>query len=250
MPRRGTHRVSAAPALPGWRRDLRWATSGLLAVLLWDLGGADLAVMRWFGDAGGFALRDHWFAAGMLHDGGRWLGRVAMAALVLNTVWPLPVLGDMPRAQRVRWCLVTLLCLLAVSSLKRWSALSCPWSLAQFGGSAHYVSHWAAAAWRGGDGGPGQCFPGGHASGAFAFFVGAFALRERSPRAARLWLAGVCVVGVAFGAAQLVRGAHYPSHTLWTAWICWTLGALAWHARTRGVRFGHTARHGQQHPSG
>ncbi len=242
--------MSAAPALSDRRRDLRWAAWGLLAVLAWDLGGADLAVVRWFGDAGGFALRDHWLAADVLHEGGRWLARLATAIVALNIVRPLPVLGDMPLAQRVRWLAVTLLCLLAVSSLKRWSALSCPWSLAEFGGSAHYVSHWAAAAWRGGDGGPGQCFPAGHASGAFAFFAGALALRERSPRAARLWLAGVWIVGTAFGAAQLVRGAHYPSHTLWTAWICWALSALAWHARTRDVRLVHTARHGQQHPSG
>ena len=25
-------------------------------------------------------------------------------------------------------------------------------------------------------------------------------------------------------AAQMARGAHYASHTLWAAWLCWVLG--------------------------
>jgi membrane-associated PAP2 superfamily phosphatase len=25
----------------------------------------------------------------------------------------------------------------------------------------------------------------------------------------------------------MARGAHYPSHTMWTAWICWTLAVVA-----------------------
>mgnify|MGYP003449324878 CR=1 FL=1 len=33
--------------------------------------------------------------------------------------------------------------------------------------------------------------------------------------------------GFALGAVQQLRGAHFMSHTLWTAWICWTLGWLA-----------------------
>jgi membrane-associated PAP2 superfamily phosphatase len=55
-------------------------------------------------------------------------------------------------------------------------------------------------------------------------------LRATSPTAARRWLAGVWLCGIAFGLAQLLRGAHYPSHTMWTAWLCWTLSALMWHA--------------------
>jgi membrane-associated PAP2 superfamily phosphatase len=28
------------------------------------------------------------------------------------------------------------------------------------------------------------------------------------------------------GLAQQVRGAHYMSHTLWSAWACWVAGLL------------------------
>ena len=47
------------------------------------------------------------------------------------------------------------------------------------------------------------------------------------------WLAAVFALGLLFGSVQLARGAHYPSHTLWTAWICWAVGAAAWHAARR-----------------
>ena len=62
--------------------------------------------------------------------------------------------------RKAGWVLVG--CLLAVAALKRHSPTSCPWSLQEFGGHAVYLSHWR---WRP-DGGPGHCFPSGHASGA------------------------------------------------------------------------------------
>jgi hypothetical protein len=49
-----------------------WITLlALLALLAWDASGADLWAARWFGGAQGFAARDSWWAATLLHDGGR-----------------------------------------------------------------------------------------------------------------------------------------------------------------------------------
>jgi len=76
------------------------------------------------------------------------------------------------------------------------------------------------------DGGSGGCFPAGHASAGFAFIGGFFALRHTLPRTARRWLAGALAAGLVLGLAQQVRGAHYMSHTLWTAWLCWASAAL------------------------
>jgi membrane-associated PAP2 superfamily phosphatase len=157
----------------------------------------------------------------LLHDGGRLLGWAVLAALVVN-IWRPWWNGPTPR-ERVAWVLVTLACLLLVPTLKRFSATSCPWDLQAFGGVANYVSHWQFGV---ADGGPGHCFPSGHAVAAFAFISGWFALRPHAPRAARMWLLGVLAFGALFGGAQLLRGAHYPSHTLWSAWICWTACAL------------------------
>jgi membrane-associated PAP2 superfamily phosphatase len=211
-------------------RDLWLTLLGLAAVLAWDAAAADLAAMHWVGDATGFAWHSHWLAADVLHDGGGWLSRAVWLVLACNAFRPLPGLAGMARRQRLAGCLIPLAAAGLVWSIKHFSRVSCPWSLAEFGGSARHLSHWAVAAWsRPGDGGPGGCFPAGHASSAFGFFVGWFALRDRWPRAARRWLAAVWLCGVLFGLTQWVRGAHYPSHTLWTAWLCWTCSALLWH---------------------
>jgi membrane-associated PAP2 superfamily phosphatase len=41
-----------------------------------------------------------------------------------------------------------------------------------------------------------------------------------------VWLIAAVVCGLVLGLAQQWRGAHYMSHTLWTAWVCWSV-ALA-----------------------
>jgi membrane-associated PAP2 superfamily phosphatase len=209
------------------RRDLLTAAVLLALLLAWDLSGADHHVIRWVGGPDGFALRDAWVTRDLLHDGGRWLGWAVMLLLVVNIRWPLAPIAGAAQRERVRAVLLALACVLLIPAVKRVSLTSCPWDLAEFGGAAQalYVSHWRLGV---PDGGPGRCFPSGHATAAFAFLSGYFMLRGPRPRAARGWLAGVLVVGALFGWAQMARGAHYPSHTLWSAWLCWlvcTLGA-------------------------
>ena len=43
-----------------------------------------------------------------------------------------------------------------------------------------------------------------------------------------LWLLAVGLCGLGLGLAQTLRGAHYPSHTLWTAAICWGISVASW----------------------
>jgi membrane-associated PAP2 superfamily phosphatase len=211
--------------------DLAATLLALALLLAWDAGGWDLAVVRWVGTAAGFAWRDSWWASRLLHDGGRWAAWALLLALALATLHAPheTATGDTgpsepTRAERWRWIAVMLACALAVPALKRISTSSCPWDLAQFGGVAAYVSHWRFGL---ADGGPGHCFPSGHAVAAFAFFGMHFMWREHDPRRARGWLALVVAAGLAFGGAQLLRGAHYPSHTLWTAWLCWAIHVAA-----------------------
>jgi membrane-associated PAP2 superfamily phosphatase len=204
------------------RRDLLITGIALGLLLAWDASGLDLMLVRRYGSAEGFAWREHWFTGNLLHNGGRWLGLAVLAGLVLNIRWPW--FSGLSRGERWRWLLVTLASALLVPLIKQFSSTSCPWDLAEFGGAARYVSHWHFSV---ADGGAGHCFPSGHAVSAVAFFSGWFALRHHHPKAARRWLAAVCVLGLAFGWAQMARGAHYASHTLWSAWLCWTLAMLA-----------------------
>lgn len=197
---------------------------------LWDYGGLDLPMARWFGTAHGFALRDHWLWATVLHEAARRVAWALQLALLLAVWWPFGVLRGLDRRERVHMCVATLLCLASIHLLKQMNTTSCPWDLREFGGTALYVPHWH---WGASDGGPGRCFPAGHVSAALCFLPGYFWLRERWPRTAARWLGATLVAGLTIGLAQQVRGAHYLSHTLWAGWICWTIAA-AYHGALRG----------------
>ncbi|MFG6413729.1 phosphatase PAP2 family protein [Roseateles sp. DC23W] len=212
---------AAAGVLPtgrAWKTELAFTLLSLALLLLWDATSLDLQLARLWGTASGFALRDHWLASGVMHQGGRALSWALAGCLLMNVFRPL--LRRQTLRERVWWLGVVVACVVLVPLLKRASPTSCPWDLAEFGGVAQYVSHWRLGVL---DGGGGHCFPSGHASAAFAFIGGYFALKRAYPVAARRWLLGVLAAGLLFGLGQLARGAHYPSHTLWTAWICWTV---------------------------
>lgn len=218
-------------------RLFMWWSAGSLALLLaWDYSGLDRSMAHWFGTANGFALEGHWFWRGVLHDNIRSLPWVVELGLLVAMAWPFGALAQLPPLRRVQLALTTLVALLLVSNIKLHSRSSCPWDLQEFGGVATYVSHWA---WGVRDGGGGGCFPAGHASGGFAFLGGFFVFRHGFPHMARRWLAGALLAGLVLGLAQQVRGAHYMSHTLWTAWLCWAaaglvdLGVSLWIARKR-----------------
>jgi membrane-associated PAP2 superfamily phosphatase len=198
-------------------------TLGTLVLLLaWDGSGLDLALARLAGGPNGFPWRDHWLVSGVLHEWARPAGWLVAAWLLGGVWWPTGVLRALPRSARLQWAASFVLALLLINWLKQSSATSCPWDLAPFGGAGQYLSHWA---WGRVDGGPGRCFPAGHAATGFAFIGGYFALRDAAPRHALRCLWASAVAGLALGLAQQLRGAHFMSHTLWTGWLCW---AAAW----------------------
>lgn len=209
-------------------RQLRlamWTMIALLLLLAWDALALDLPLARLSGSLNGFPLRETWLLSVVLHEDARRLSWVVMIALILAIWWPIGVLRRLSRGERAGMVLGALLALLAVSALKSISRTSCPWDLTEFGGVAHYVTHWAFGKL---DGGGGRCFPAGHASAGFAFVAGYFWLQNKAPGSARAWLFIVMAIGFILGIAQQLRGAHYMSHTLWAAWVCWTTAALAW----------------------
>lgn len=207
---------------PPWARPLLGLAMTLVGLLAWDASSADLAVAGWFADASGFRWRDAWWTRGLLHEGGRVAGLLALAALATHAAWPISArsaaAANAPqRAERLYALAVVLLVALAVPSLKRLSLSSCPWDLAQFGGVAQHVSHWR---WGVADGGPGRCFPSGHAVTAFALWGAVLPWRHHRPRWAWAIGGGVALAGLLLGAGQVLRGAHYPSHVFWSAWWC------------------------------
>lgn len=203
------------------------------ALVLWDLTPFDMTLARSVGGPDGFPLRHSWLLTHVLHDGGRRLAWLLASALAVGVLWPFGPLRLLGLDRRLQLAITTLVASFSVSALKWFSLSSCPWDLSAFGGWAQYSSHWSAVP----DGGSGHCFPAGHASAGFAFMGGFFAFRDQSPQLARLWLLGAVAAGLLFGIAQQARGAHFMSHTLWTAFFCWVtaLGLdRAWAAHRRG----------------
>lgn len=204
------------------QRPLAVLLVALLLLLLWDASGLDLPLARLAGGPAGFALHhNHGFVL-WLHEVPRFASWACLGALFISIRWPFGVLRRLALAERVQLALTVLASVIAVSLVKSGSYTSCPWDLREFGGTARYVSH---GAWGVTDGGPGRCFPAGHASAAFAYVGGWFALRRHAPRVAWRWLAIALALGVVLGLAQQWRGAHYMSHTLWSAWLCTAVGA-------------------------
>ncbi|MEX8192940.1 phosphatase PAP2 family protein [Comamonas guangdongensis] len=212
-----------SPSLQSTPQLLSWTVVALGCVLAWDMSGLDLPMAHWFGNDQGFALQHNWFMVTIAHDGARKLAWALVLGLSLGIWWPVGLLRRLPYARRVQLVAVAMLGLAVMTVMKRISITSCPWDLSDFGGIGHLVSHWA---WGVADGGGGHCFPAGHASAGFAFISGYFALRHTQPRAARCWLAAALLAGFALGLAQQMRGAHFMSHTLWTAWLCWSCSWL------------------------
>ena len=193
-----------------------------MLVLAWDASGLDLSTARLFGSAAGFPGELHWFWRGVMHEPMRNLGWLLELILLAALFRPFGVLKQLQVERRWQLALTPLLALILVAGNKTHSLTSCPSELQEFGGVATYVSHWALGL---ADGGRGGCFPAGHASAGFAFVAGFFAFRHSLPRLAARWLLGALLAGMLLGLAQQVRGAHYMSHTLWTALICWVCAA-------------------------
>jgi membrane-associated PAP2 superfamily phosphatase len=202
-----------------------WGTL-LVLTLAWDASGADLSAMSWLGTPEGFSWRDHWWLSNVLHTGAKQLGVLIYLGVLAMTVWPQGIWRQLQRRQRWEIAAGITLSLLVVTAIKSISLTSCPWELQAFGGVANYVSHWS---WGVSDGGSGSCFPGGHASSAFAFMALSLPWLTSNDtdqqRLGRAMTGVIVLTGLVLGLSQTLRGAHYPSHTAWTALVC---AATAW----------------------
>lgn len=211
----------------------------LMCMLAWDFSGFDKTVMHWIAEGGNFVLRDNWWLKTILHTRAKQLAIVVYLGLLVMVWWPRGAFRSLSKLQRIEIVVGITLGLITISTLKQFSLTSCPWDLLDFGGTAIYVSHWQ---WNTPDGGAGHCFPGGHVSSALAFIGLALpwlASGLGAQRAVgRRLLVVVLLAGLILGLTQTFRGAHYPSHTLWTGFLCWLVAfanhlVFGWLARRR-----------------
>ncbi|KAB8189481.1 phosphatase PAP2 family protein [Lysobacter maris] len=219
----GTARSRALPSGPGFLRG--HALAPLLAFLVLAVatmaGGGDL----WLADhlyaweGGDWALRGSWVTQQAIHLGGRNLS--ALMWLAVLAAWLVACLraGWAPLRKPLGYLLLaTAVATAAVSLLKGVTGMDCPWDLSRYGGDLPMVGLFSVRP----AGLPeAACFPAGHASGGYAWMASYFFLRVAWPRVRFAGLALGLTMGLVFGVAQQLRGAHFLSHDVWTAAICW-----------------------------
>lgn len=106
-----------------------------------------------------------------------------------------------------------------VATGKATTHVFCPYELQRYGGAETYVKVFERYAPTSMPARFGRGFPAGHASGGFALMSLAGLARTRR----RQWvgLAVGVVTGSLMGGYQMLRGAHFLSHTLVSAILCW-----------------------------
>ncbi|QAU33135.1 phosphatase PAP2 family protein [Janthinobacterium sp. 17J80-10] len=201
----------------------------LLAPLIWlvfDRTPLDRVLIAPFFDAPShsFPWRHHPFMENFMHSGLKFMSVAVAIALLGGFLLTYIVPQWEAQRRRLLWLFLAMAGgTLLVSVLKQGSALHCPWDLAEYGGYAPFARLFerlpeTVAA--------GKCFPGGHASGGFALMAFYFGLRDTHQRPARLALMLGMALGMAMGWAQMMRGAHFLSHNVWSAWVVWMFLAL------------------------
>lgn len=193
----------------------------LLLVGVFELSDLDRQVANLMYDTtlGVWPQREAWWSNALLHTGGKYL--VLVFWLMCFGCWGLTFVVARWRAWRRALGYVVLSVLLSTSTvtvLKKYTNMDCPWSLTQYGGDRPYLHLFEA---RSPELPAGRCFPAGHASGGYALLSLYFALLGFSRRWAGMGLAVGVGMGLAFGLGQQFRGAHFVSHDVWTAAICW-----------------------------
>ncbi|HYM85975.1 MAG TPA: phosphatase PAP2 family protein [Pseudoxanthomonas sp.] len=222
-------RVRLYPASLFYRRHLLapLAVFACVSILLIGLHGDLWWADRLYAMQGhAWALQSGYVTQDLLHAAGRQASKDLWFALLL-------ILGMSLFASRMRpWrrpllylLAATLLSTALVGLLKRWTNVDCPWDLLRYGGNNAYYSlfmHRPSLL------GHAKCFPAGHASAGYAWVALYFVWLETRPRW-RWWGLGFALaLGLIFGFAQQLRGAHFLSHDLWALMICW-LVALSLH---------------------
>lgn len=195
------------------------AALALMAIALWTDWDLKLADRAYDANARTFPLRHVWLTETFNHV---ILKRIFTAlALVMISA----VLWDAAAPRRWSWlrrfqlrviALSAVLVPAAISLLKQASDSHCPWDLQRYGGTEPYVRLFEQLP---PEILPGYCMPGGHASSALWMISFSILLVPYRLTHAAFSTTALLMLGIGVGWLQQLRGAHFLTHTLWSAWI-------------------------------
>ena len=183
-------------------------------------GDIDLNLIQPYIDQHGeFYLRSDWALAKLNHNAVKYVLILVYVSLLVQ--W---VMAYKNRLYTQCWefgyfFVMAMCCTIFIGFLKSHAAHACPWDMVIVSQNTWRWDFSATA---------GHCFPGGQASTGFALFVGYFVYRKAQIKRAYFFLFAAIILGFAMGWAQMMRGAHFLSHNLWTAWIIWFLNIIGY----------------------
>lgn len=167
-----------------------------------------------------FPWKDSWFAAVFMH---RWIkyflivaGLAVLGILSVDFYRSFHWLHHDTRKRLTVVALSFITVPAVISLMKSQSIHHCPWDLQRYGGYAPYLRLFDSLP----DGfKAGHCFPAGHASS--GLWLASFAVfwLPKYPRMVLPMFAAGLALGFILGWVQQMRGAHFLTHTLWSAWI-------------------------------
>ena len=199
----------------------------IVTLAVFETTSLDLVVQDWFyrPDSGWLVDRHAPLARYAFYDMPKAVLISWIAVLAASLVFPrfLPTLS--PFDQRRTLYLLACIALIpgTVSLIKRVTNVYYPYRVQRYGGKHPYRKLYESLCRR-----PGESrsngFPAGHASGGFALLGLAFAARtSRGGRdGARIGLG----CGWILGAYQMLKGAHYLSHTVVSMTLAWLIAAV------------------------
>lgn len=226
-----------------WKLQSVIGILGLALVFVLNRSGLDIWLSSYFFDVSlaAFPLRDEYLYSEVLHTGLKNFSVLIWLMLLLACIL-IAVISRMGRRSKLALSAsqISVLNYILVSSLigaclvawlKSQSAHSCPWDLSSFGGEFDFFYIGANLSLGGLESGPGKCFPSGHASVGW-MWVGVFLVPSLSDGAARRFMVflklAVIAMSLAVSITQIVRGAHFVSHVVMTAVICWSIAVLTY----------------------
>lgn len=180
----------------------------------------------WVSPVGDYTYMNNPYLVSIGHYGLKYVV-IFIAVMHLITLIYLKMNKKNPRLQKI--CMMVLLSMACsvsyIAVLKSFSAHACPWSMVSIHlGHVQWLQDMQTSA---------RCFPGGHASGGFSLIILFFAYRHDYPRLARIGLTIALVLGFMMSWVQMVRGAHFLSHNLWSLWWSWLVAFIIYKAFRR-----------------
>lgn len=170
--------------------------------------------------------KHHWLFDTVIHSGGRLLDRFFVLLWLISFI----IANCKKTLFHYRKILLFFLCACAIGPIlvglvKSITHIYTPWNLLIFNGKYPYIRLFDAVS-------PnlpvGHAFPAGHASGGYCFMALYFVLHQTHPRYKYYGLLIGLLLGLIFGVGQQIRGAHFPSHDIFTLIICWYSSMLVY----------------------